>query len=115
RAAALRTDEGRVLGAFSEEERLDASVGRCFQRLAPARGRPAVPAALLAPALYRLLFLRAPPRVEDGPHSVEQLGWRGVRLGLGPAGQCIPCGARQQIVELGARLLRADDDDARRA
>src|SRR5205823_10096837 len=97
------------------EGRLDTAVRRGLARLAPAGGGPPRPSPLFPPALDRMLLLRFAPPFEDRLHRRQELRRRGVRLRLRPAGKGATSRVREQVVQLRARLLRADDDDARRA
>src|SRR5205085_578920 len=111
--SALRALPGGPMRVLLEEKGLDAPVGGRLQRRAPARRGAAAAARLLAPALERLVLAPAPRLLEDGLHDGEELGRARVRLGLRPADDRALDLLGEQSSELGARLLRRDDDDVR--
>ena len=110
-AAALRALVRRPVDAVLDEEQLDTSVGGSLERLLPARGRAAVLAGLLAPALEQRLLALAPPLVEHAAAPPRAAASVGVRLRRRPAGEAVPRFLREQLLELGADLLRADEHD----
>src|SRR5207302_7674885 len=85
RTPARRTLVGRLVRAVLDEEELDATVRRGFERLFPARGGAAVLPGLFAPALEQRGLLPRPPLVDHGLRGLEQLLSIGVRLGRRPA------------------------------
>ena len=104
-----------VVGALLEEQQVDAAVGGGLERRAPAGGRAGVAAGLLLPALDGLGLLLAAPRLEQRLDQLEQLGRRRVRLGGRPADDRLARLVREHVLELRARLLGGDDDQARAA
>src|SRR5581483_5197671 len=112
RAATLRADVRRTVGAVLHEEQLDAPVGRRLQRLLPARRSATVPRRLLAPPLEQLLLTAGTPLVEQRPRTLEQPRRVDMRLRPDPADER---GARlrsQELLEAGAGLLRPRENDA---
>src|SRR5919198_1329522 len=68
---------------------------------------------VVAPAFELLALATCPRLLEDRLHDGEQFGRPRVRLGLRPADDRALDLLREQPRELGARLLRGDDDDVR--
>src|SRR4051794_40670430 len=101
-----------MVGARLDEQQLDAAVGRGLERLLPADRRAGVLRRELAPALDGVDLAGCPPSVDDGLRSSEDLRRRRVRLGARPADQARAHLAREAVLELGAAVLRADEDDA---
>ena len=95
------------------EQRLDTSVRRGLERVSPPRRPTGALADLLAPALDHLRLACRAPLLDERLDDLVQLRPGGVRLGVRPADDRVRDLGRQCVLELRARLVAADDDDAR--
>ena len=101
-----------AVDALLEQQQLDAAVGRRLERLLPARRGTAAPAGLLLPALERAPSPRraAPARGTAARARAARSASRSPRLRSTPTNAfCVSCASMSANV--GARLLRPDDDD----
>ena len=110
-AAAGGAAEGRAVDALLEEQQLHARVGRCLERLLPARRGAAVAARFFTPALDRLRLALRLRFFEDRLDGREQLGRACVRLRRCPADERRSRLGGECIQELGPHVFRADEDD----
>jgi thioredoxin reductase (NADPH) len=109
--AATRTAGGRPVRALLEEEQFDALVGGRLERLLPPGSGPPAPPDLFSPALEHRGFLLDAPALEHRSGQLQELRRLGMSLRVRPADDRRLGFLGEQVVELGARLLRGEDHD----
>src|SRR5438132_1594710 len=109
---ALRALPRGVVDTVLDEQELDAAVRRRFERLLPARCRPAVSACFLAPALGGVRFLLRAPALEHRLDRLQQLGRARVCLGGRPPDERAAHLVGELVLERGPRVFRADEHHA---
>ena len=97
------------------EQQLHPSVGGRLERLRPAGGAEGVLADLFPPARDRIGLQPGAPLVDERLHDLAELRVGCVRVGARPADHGVLELGREDVGELGPRLVARDDDDARSA